>query len=226
MTQVLEKSLNTGAIFAEQQIGNDTFRKYVKNFGFGQETGLDLPGEVKGNIDNLTKKGDVFYATASYGQGLTVTPIQMMQAFTAIANGGKMMKPFVVEKIKHPDGVEVTTQPKMVAKVITPQTAAQVSAMMVSVVENGHGKSAAVPGYYIAGKTGTAQVPYTDRAGYDPTKSIGSFMGFGPVNDPAFLMLVRIDNPANVKFAETTAAPAWREIASFILNYMQIPPTR
>jgi cell division protein FtsI/penicillin-binding protein 2 len=187
---------------------------------------VDLPGEVKGNLDNLTKKGDVFYATASYGQGLTVTPIQIIQAFTAIANGGKMMKPFIVEKITHPDGSEEKTEPKMVAKVISPQTAAQVSAMLVSVVENGHGKAAAVPGYYIAGKTGTAQVPYKDRAGYDPTKSIGSFMGYGPVGDPAFLMLVRIDNPEDVKFAETTAAPAFGEIASFILNYLQIPPTR
>ncbi len=97
---------------------------------------------------------------------------------------------------------------------------------MVDVVENGHGKKAGVPGYYIAGKTGTAQVATEGRAGYDPTKTIGSFVGFGPVDNPAFLMLVRIDEPKNVKFAETTAAPAFGEIASFILDYLHIPPSR
>jgi cell division protein FtsI/penicillin-binding protein 2 len=98
--------------------------------------------------------------------------------------------------------------------------------MLVDVVENGHGKKAGVKGYFIGGKTGTAQVAATDKSGYDPNKNIGSFIGFGPVDKPAFLMLVRIDNPRDVKFAESTAAPAFGEMASFILNYLQIPPTR
>ncbi|MBI2607493.1 MAG: penicillin-binding protein 2 [Candidatus Doudnabacteria bacterium] len=226
MNEVLEKSLNTGAVFVEQQLGHKKFKKYVEEFGFGQLWGVDLPGEVLGNINNLNKKGEVFFGTASYGQGITVTPLQLIAAYTAIANGGKLMKPYIVDRMVHPDETVEQTFPEQVREVISPKTAATVSAMMVNVVENGHGKRAAVPGYYIAGKTGTAQVAYQDRIGYDPSKTIGSFVGFGPVDNPKFLMLVRIDNPKDVKFAESTAAPAFGEIASFILNYLQIPPPR
>jgi stage V sporulation protein D (sporulation-specific penicillin-binding protein) len=226
MTQVLEKSLNTGMVFVEQQMGHDKFRDYVKNFGFGKKTGIELPNEVLGNLDNLQKKGNIFFATASYGQGISVTPIQLIEAYTALANGGKMMKPYVVDRMVYPDGQEEKTGPEKVSQAIDSKTAAQITSMLVNVVENGHGKRAAVPGYYIAGKTGTAQVAYTDRVGYDPSKNIGSFIGYGPVDNPQFLMLVRIDHPKNVNFAESTAAPAFGEIASFILNYLQIPPTR
>ena len=226
MTQVLEKSLNTGAVFAEQQLGNDLFRKYVKDFGFGSLLDFELPGQAKGNIDNLNRKGNIFFATASFGQGITVTPLQLATAFTAFANGGKMMNPYVVKKIVHSDQTENETFPRQISQVIDPKTAASLSAMLVNVVENGHGKQAAVKGYYIAGKTGTAQVAFTDRSGYDPNRNIGTFVGFGPVDNPAFVALVRIHSPKNVKFAESTAAPAFGEIASFILNYLQIPSSR
>lgn len=226
MTQILEKSLNTGAVFAQQQLGAELFKKYVYKFGFGKQTGIELPGEVIGDLSNLNKKGDIFFATSSFGQGITVTPIQIASAFAAIANGGSLMKPYVVSKIVHADQTEESFYPQPVEEVISQKTAATLSAMLVNVVENGHGKRAAVKGYYIAGKTGTAQVAYRDRPGYDPTKNIGSFVGFGPVDDPAFVMLVRIDHPNDVKFAESTAAPAFGEIASFILNYYQIPPSR
>jgi stage V sporulation protein D (sporulation-specific penicillin-binding protein) len=226
MNYVLEQSLNTGLVFVQKQLGQELFRKYAKDFGFGQQTKIELPGEARGNIENLNKKGEVFFGTASYGQGITATPVQMIQAYTAIANGGKMMQPYIISKILHSNGFEEKTEPKIVQKVLEPKTAATVSAMLVNVVENGHGKRAGVPGYYIAGKTGTAQVPYADKAGYDPTKTIGSFIGYGPVDNPAFLMLVRIDNPKGVRFAESTAAPAFGEIAAFILNYLQIPPIR
>jgi len=226
MNDVLEKSLNTGMVFAEKELGHSQFKKYVEHLGFGQKTKIELPGEVLGNLDNLQKKGDIFFATAAFGQGITATPIQVIASYTALANGGKLMQPYVVDRIKRADGSEEVTEPKRVAEVFSSRTAAQVTAMLVNVVENGHGKRAAVPGYFIAGKTGTAQVAYTDRTGYDPSKSIGSFVGYGPVDDPAFLMLVRVDNPKDVKFAESTAAPAFGEIASFILNYLQVPPTR
>jgi cell division protein FtsI/penicillin-binding protein 2 len=226
MTQVLEKSLNTGMIFVEQQLGHSKFRDYVHRFGFGKKTGIELPNEILGNLDNLEKKSDIFFATSSYGQGHTVTPLQITTAYTALANAGKLMKPYIVQKVVHSNGREEITEPEKVEQVIEPSTAAQVTAMMVNVVENGHGKRAAVPGYYIAGKTGTAQVPYKDRAGYEPGKTIGSFVGYGPVDNPQFVMLVRIDNPQGVRFAESTAAPAFGEIASFILNYLQVPPSR
>ncbi len=226
MITVLDESLNTGAFFAEQQIGNPTFKQYVERFGFGRLIDFELPNQVSGNVDNLKNKGNIFFATASFGQGITVTPLQMAQAYNAIANGGKMPKPYIVNKIVHPDGS--TDETKLVdgPQVIDSKTAATLSAMLVDVVENGHGKRAGVKGYYIAGKTGTAQVPFKDKVGYDPNKNIGSFVGFGPVDNPQFLMLVRIDSPKDVKFAESTAAPAFGEIAQFILNYLQVPPSR
>lgn len=226
MTQVLEGSLNTGAVYVQQQLGHDLFKKYVEKFGFGKPTGLELPGEVGGNLSNLNKKGDIFFATGSFGQGITATPIQLVTAYAAIANEGKMMKPYLVSKITHPDGTEQDTYPAETGQVIDQRIAVQLSAMLVGVVESGHGKRAGVKGYYIAGKTGTAQVAYKDRSGYDPSRNIGSFIGFGPVDDPQFVMLVKIDSPKDVRFAESTAAPAFGEIASFILRYYQIPPTR
>jgi stage V sporulation protein D (sporulation-specific penicillin-binding protein) len=225
MTQVLEQSLNTGMIFAKEQIGNETFYDYIKKFGFGSLTNVEL-SESKGNLDNLKANIRVNFHTASFGQGISVTPLQLVQAFTAIANGGKMIQPHLVQSKLFPDGSTEQVKPKEVKQVISPKTANIVSAMMVNVVENGHGKKAAVPGYYIAGKTGTAQVPKKDGRGYELNKNIGSFVGFGPVDNPQFLMLVRIDYPKTVKFAESTAAPAFGELASFILKYYNVPPSR
>lgn len=225
MTQVLDNSINTGAIFAEQKIGHETFRKYLEAFGFGQLTGVTLPFESKGSISNLDRGGDLYPATAAFGQGIMVTPLQMAVAYAVIANGGTLYQPFIVaEKIV--DGKSEKIEPKLLREVISQRAASTISAMLVSVVEQGHGKRAAVPGYFIAGKTGTAQVAYTNRAGYDPNRSIGTFVGFGPVDNPAFVMLVKIDEPKDVKFAESTAAPAFGEIAQFILNYYQIPKSR
>jgi cell division protein FtsI/penicillin-binding protein 2 len=226
MTQVLEKSLNTGIVFAEQKLGNDKFREYVKRFGFGKIVDFDLNGQAEGNITNVNKKSDIYHATAAFGQGITVTPLQMVTAFSAIANEGKTITPYIIKKIVSPDGAVLETYPKPGKEVISSKTAAVLSAMLVNVVENGHGKRAGVKGYFIAGKTGTAQVPYKDRPGYNPDLNIGSFIGFGPVDNPQFLMLVRIDNPRDVKFAESTAAPAFGEIATFILNYLQVPSSR
>lgn len=225
MTEVLELSLNTGVIFAKDKIGNEKFYEYVKNFGFGQNTGIEL-SEAKGNLDNLKAKISVNYGTATFGQGITVTPIQIVQAFTALANEGKMMKPYLVQSKSYPDGRVETTRPQVVKEVVSAKTANMISAMMVNVVEFGHGKRAAVPGYYIAGKTGTAQVPKKDGRGYEENNNIGSFIGYGPVEDPQFLMLVRVNHPRSVDFAESTAAPAWGQLAQFILNYYHIAPTR
>ncbi len=225
MTQVLEQSLNTGVIFAKDQIGDETFLRYVKDFGFGEKTGIELP-EKKGSLDNLKLKIKVNYATASFGQGISVTPIQMIQAFTAIANSGKMLRPYIIASRINQNGNRQDTKVNEIKQIISSQTANTVTAMMVNVVENGHGKKAAVPGYYIAGKTGTAQVAKKNGMGYEENANIGSFIGFGPVENPKFLMLVRIDEPKSVKFAESTAAPAFGEIAKFILNYYQIAPTR
>ena len=223
MTDVLDKSLNTGAIFVEQQLGNTKFKQYIDDFGFGKATNVELP-ETIGDINNLKGNIQINYYTASFGQGVTVTPIQMIQAYTALANGGKMMRPYIVDSEIHPDGTVIKTQPTEVSQVISDKASSLISAMLVDDVENGFGKKAGVAGYYIGGKTGTAQVVANGK--YIANDNIGSFIGYGPIENPQFLILVNINHPRDVAFAETTTAPAFHDIAEFILNYYQIPPTR
>lgn len=224
MTQVLDWSYNTGAVFAEQQLGNQDFYNYIKKFGFGQPTGIELP-ETKGDLSSLKGNIQTNYFTASFGQGITVTPIQMIQSYIPFANGGKMMKPYIVQTKIYADGRTENTQPQVVSQVFSEKTASILDAMLVDVVENGYGKKAGVPGYYIGGKTGTAQVAGPNGK-YLENDNIGSFIGFAPVEDPKFVMLVRIDHPRDASFAETTAVPAWGQLAQFILNYYHIAPTR
>lgn len=227
MTEVLEKSLNTGAIFSMRTIGPDLFAEYVKKFGFGERTGIELEGESRGDIKNLIKKpvGELYAATASFGQGLAATPLQIAAAFLALANNGLMMQPYIVKEIVKPDGSKITTQPKIVGRVISEKAAAILGGMMVNVVENGHGKKAGVKGYYVAGKTGTAQVP-AKNGGYQAGAHIGSFAGFAPADNPKFVMLVRIDQPRDVEWAESSAAPLFGDLAEYMLNYWQVPRER
>lgn len=226
MTQVLEKSLNTGAIWIEKQVGNKKFAEYVERFGFGEKTGVDLPSEAKGNIKNLEAVNrDIQFFTASFGQGLTVTPMQLINAYAAIANKGMLMKPQIVEKIIHSDGSEEEVQPVEIRKVISEDSARQVSQMLRSVVTNGHGKRADVPGYLVGGKTGTAQVASTTTKGYEDGITIGSFAGYAPIDDPEFVILVKIFRPKDVQWAESSAAPTFGSIMKFLLEYYKVEPT-
>lgn len=225
MTQVLEQSLNTGAVFVQQLMGKEIFKDYVEKFGFNKTTGIDLGGEVKGNISNLNNKRDIEYATAAFGQGVAVTPIELITALGAIANGGKMMRPYIVEKMIYNNGEEKITEPKAIEQVISEDAAETLTKMMVSVVENGHAKRARIPGYFIAGKTGTAQVPEPEKGGYSD-KTIHSFGAFFPAFDPQFIVLIKLNNPQGIQFAESSVVPVFKEIAQYIINYYEIPPTR
>ncbi len=226
MTQVLEDSVNTGMIFSMRETGMDTFVEYVKTFGFGESTGIELDTEAIGTISSLDIGAEIYAATASYGQGITVTPLQIAMAYAAIANGGVLKKPLIVDEVHNPDGTVEKRTSQDLAQVIQSSTSRTLAAMLVSVIEHGHGSRAGVEGYYIAGKTGTAQVARSDAVGYDEDNTIGSFAGFGPVEDPRFAMVVRIDNPKDVVWAESTAAPLFGEIAEFLLQYFEIPPVR
>lgn len=225
MTEVLEKSLNTGAIFVMRQLGPKHFASYLDRFGFGKKSGVGLPGEAAGDMSPLEAGKEIYAATASYGQGITVTPLQLASAYGALANRGILMKPYIVKEIRRQDGTVSTTQPLEVRTAVSASTATTIGAMLVNVVRNGHGQRAGVDGYYIAGKTGTAQVARTDGPGYQENVTIGTFAGFGPVEDPRFVMVVRIDHPRDVQFAESSAAPLFGEIADFILRYLDVPPT-
>lgn len=227
MNAVLELSLNTGAIFAMQKIGHKTFAEYVQKFGFGEKTGIELDGESAGFIGHLTAKKvrDIYPATASFGQGITVTPLQMINAYSVLANGGMLMKPFLVKELLHSDGKKDTTQPLQIRRVISERSAALITGMLVNVVEHGHAKRAQLKGYYVAGKTGTAQVASASDKGYS-TDTIHTFIGYAPASEPRFVMLTKLDHPRDARYAESTAVPLFGEIAQFLMNYYQIPAER
>jgi cell division protein FtsI/penicillin-binding protein 2 len=227
MNTVLELSLNTGAIFAMQQIGAKKFSEYVKNFGFGERTGIEMTSEARGDIRNLLNENikQIDAAVASFGQGISVTPLQMVSSFAAIANNGILMKPYIVKEIIDAEGNREITQPRQIRRVISEKASLLASGMMVNVVEKGHAKGAAVPGYYIAGKTGTAQKASSVGRGYGH-QTVHTFVGYGPVENPEFVMLVRFDSPTNVRFAASSAAPLFGEIAEFLLKYYEIPKDR
>ena len=226
MNKVLENSLNTGAIFAMRQVGPTVFAEYLKNYGFGERTGIELGPESTGDINNLLKNNikEIDAATASFGQGLAVTPLQMIMPYQAIANRGLLMKPFVVKKIIKSNGQVDEIFPQPIKQVISEKTAATMGAMLVNVVEKGHSKQVAIPGYYVGGKTGTAQVAIS--GGYSADNYTHTFIGIAPIDEPAFVMLTKIDNPKDAQYAESTAVPLWRDIADFILKYYGTPKTR
>lgn len=219
MTEVLEKSINTGAVFAEQQLGHSLFLDYIGKFGFFQPTGVNIKETFSENKE-IKKGREINFTTASFGQGIEITPIQLARAFSAIANGGKLIRPYLVEKIVAGDEI-IETQPEISAPIISQKTTSQLIAMLVSVVENGYAKRTKIPGYYIAGKTGTAQVP--EEGVYSAEKTIQSFIGFAPAFNPQFLILVKLDNP-EAKTAEYSAVPIFHELAKYIIDYWQIPP--
>ncbi len=224
MTNVLEKSINTGAIFAMRQTGQEEFLNYIDRFAFGKKSDIDLAGEVKGDIRNLYTKREINFVTASFGQGIAVTPLQLINAYSAVANGGRLMRPYVVEKIIKPSGESVLIKPEAVAEPISFETAKTLTSMLISVIENGSIKKAAVPGYKIAGKTGTAQEP-NPEGGYSDLL-IHNLIGFGPAENPRFTVLVKLDHPAGVETAAVSLADTFGDIARFLINYYNIPPVQ
>lgn len=224
MTQVLEQSNNVGMVWVGQQLGAELLYDYFRRFGLGEKTGIELEGETQRELPDPSQWNVTTVATTSFGQGIALTPLQALNAINVLANDGRLMRPYVVEKIRRSSGAEELEQPQVVGEVVSSMTAEKLSAMMVSVIENGVAGLARVPGYYLAGKTGTAQVP-DDRGKYSPDRKIISFVGFGPVEDPRFSILIKLNNPAGLSFASGTAAPMFKNISERLIKYYQIPPS-
>jgi cell division protein FtsI/penicillin-binding protein 2 len=226
MNTVLAKSLNTGAIYAMKQVGADIFSAYLKDFGFGQKTGIELGSEAKGDINNLLKDNirQIDAATASFGQGISVSPLQLVMAYGAIANDGVLMKPYLVKEIRFNDDLIEKTQPRVIRRVISQKSASLISGMLVNVIENGHASKAGVEGYYIGGKTGTAQVP--EAGGYSEYDFIHNFVGILPIDNPQFVVLTKLDNPQAVRYSADSAAPLFSKISDFLLKYYKVPQER
>ncbi|MEW6408246.1 MAG: penicillin-binding protein 2 [Patescibacteria group bacterium] len=225
MTKVLEQSINVGMVQVGQMVGKKRLYEYFDKFGFLNLSGVDLDSEMPSRIKSYDLWANSDLATASFGQGFSINALQLASAYTAIANSGKLIMPHIVEKIVYPSGREEIVRPQESQQIISSSTASTLSAMLTSVVENGQAALAKVPGYQIAGKGGTAQVPKPDSIGYDPSKRITSFVGFGPVEDPKFVILVKLDNPKGNVFGVETAGPVFAKLAQDLLQYYQVPPS-
>jgi cell division protein FtsI (penicillin-binding protein 3) len=221
MTEVLQHSDNTGMVFVGKKLGENSFLKYLKGFGLGQDTGVDLQGEVSGDLRNIWREIDL--ATASFGQGISITPIQLITAVNALANGGKLMKPYLVDEIIEENGNKIKIKPEVERQVVKSSTSKVITWMMVNAVEKGEAKWAKIPNYSIAGKTGTAQIPVAGH--YDPNETIASFVGFFPAEDPKITMLVLVKRPKTSIYGSETAAPIFFKTARDIINYYGIPPS-
>ena len=231
MTEVLQGSINTGVMYAESLIGHEKFYSYLKLFGLFEKTGIDLNGEVSSSNKELKKALDnrieVTFGNVSFGQGIGITPLHMIRAFSTIINGGKLMKPYVVETITTA-GKEKKIEPTVIKEnVISFETSSTIKNMLVNVVEKGFGHLAKISGYYIGGKTGTSQIPYSslgiNKSGYSD-KTWQTFMGFAPAYDPQFIILVKLNNPTATKTSEYSAVPTFHSLAKYIVDYWQIPP--
>lgn len=225
MVNCIEKSINTCMTSVSAKIGKKLFYRALQRFGFGRITGIELDDELPGEVQPWKKWSQAMLATTAFGQGISTTPLQMVTAIAAVANGGRLMRPTIIDRIIHSDGEIEHTQPEVMDQVIKPETAETVSAILVSAVDNGYAKRAKVPGYRVAGKTGTSQIAGPGRKYETGTGAfITSFAGFAPLDHPKFVAIVKIDRPRNVQLGAEVAAPVFKDIATFLFKYYGIPP--
>jgi cell division protein FtsI (penicillin-binding protein 3) len=227
VAEIITVSSNIGAVKIGQSLGYETFCRYLKRFGFGTATGIDVPGERAGFIRSGKKARPIEQATICFGQGITVTSLQLAMAMAAIANGGKLMKPQLVKAVvDHAGKMVQKNEPEVLHRVISESTARQVATILEGVVgEDGTAPEAAIPGYRVAGKTGTSQKVDPATKTYSRTKFAASFVGFVPADDPRLVILVVIDEPRKVHYGGIVAAPVFREVGSWALNAIRVNPT-
>lgn len=229
MTQILENSDNVGMTWVSEKMGKDMVYKYANAFGLLDKTGIDLDTEVAGRVPAFKNWRDINRANISFGQGISITPLELVAAYAAIANNGKYVYPHIVDKMVFPDGSEKKVEKQEGEQIIKAQTAKEMINMLVSVVQNGHSKKAGVPGFLVGAKTGTAQIA-TNGVYETADNGMGIYnhteAGFAPANDPQFAMIVKLTRPKNVKYAESSVAPVFGDLASFLLNYhYRLTPT-
>lgn len=223
MVDVIQHSDNIGMVYVAKSLGLKKMLSYLKSFGIEDPTGIDLQGEVSPESRPEDSWHEIDLATASFGQGISVTPLSLLDSFSSIANNGVRMEPHVVNKIVTSDGQTIILQPKELNKPISSKTAKIMTEILVNAVNNGEAKFFKPKGYRIAGKTGTAQIPIAGH--YDANKTVASFIGFAPAEDPKFSMLVIFDRPTTSIYGSETAAPVFMDIAKNILAYYGIAPS-
>ncbi len=228
MSEILQHSSNLGSAWVARQTGPDRFYGMLRQFGIGTPTGIDLPGEEPG-IVNWPENPDwrpINLSTNAYGQGITVTPMQMLSAVAACVNGGKLMRPYIVQDLRQDGRIVQTNEPQVVRQVVSPQVSKEIVGMMTAVVDNVSYPWVGLPGYAVGSKSGTAQIPAAG-GGYEPDdRTIGSLIGIGPSDDPRFAVLVKIDRPKKDPLGGHIAGPPARDILLDLFTLYGIPPTR
>ena len=227
MQEVLNQSLNTGMVFVEQKLGKDNLRDYLLAYGIKEKTGIDLPNETSGLVSNLNSPREIEYANASFGQGIALTPFELVRALSSLSNGGTLVVPHLVREIKYKDGTSRKINYDNVPTKITPQTSDAITRMLVNVMDKalkgGNGK---IDHYTVAVKTGTAQVANEKDGGYYEDRHTHSFFGYFPAYDPQFIVFLYAINPKGVEYAATTWSDPFLDITKFLLNYYEVPPDR
>ena len=224
-SDVIRVSSNIGASKIGELLGREKYHSYLKKFGFGEKTGIDLPGESSGKVLPHKKWGKIELATISFGQGISVTTLQLVTALSALANGGYLMEPYLIQKIMGSDGNVIRkNKPEVRARVLSYDTTYQMKEIMELVVEEGTGKRAKINGFSVGGKTGTAQIPDPRYGGYYSDRYIASFIGFAPTDDPKIAMAVVVEAPRNKTHGGSVAAPIFREITEKVLFHMGVSP--
>ena len=219
VADIVAQSSNVGAITLAQRLGSERLASWVDRFGFGSKTGLDFPGETSGIVPPVDTWSGSTIGTLPIGHGIAVTPVQMAAAYAAVANDGVWLQPHLVEHVGGRVGPRVERR-----RLLTPVIASQLATMLTGVVaEGGTGLAAAVPGYHVAGKTGTAAKPLPDGSGYSTSRYVASFVGFVPATRPRLVILVTVDEPSTI-WGGVVAAPAFQELARFALQYLEVPP--
>ncbi len=227
MQEVLNQSLNTGVAFVADRMGKDAFRKYFMALKLGSETGIDLPNESFGLVSNLNSPRDIEYATASFGQGIALTPIAITRALSALANGGKLITPHLVQQVEYENGEvkEVLMPPG--ERVFSVETSEEISRMLTIVVDDAlAGGARSLPNHSVAAKTGTAQISDSVNGGYYEDKFLHSFFGYFPSYDPEYLIFLYTVEPKQVRYASETLTDPFMELTKFLINYYNIPPDR
>ena len=225
LKEILKFSINTGMVAIGLNTGGKILTSYAEKYGFGKQTGIELPGEGEGILFNPDEMSNINTATMAIGQGIAVTPLQMVQAFGAVANHGTMMKPFVIKEIDNPDGsVFKKTEPKEVGQPVSAEVSRIISTIMADEINSGGGLNAKIDGYNFCGKTGTAQRLNSEGTGYADGQYIGSFVGFGPLEDPEYVVLIVVDNPSGVYYGAQVAAPIFKMMMTDIVRIKGIRP--
>ncbi len=228
INQIIKFSSNIGAAKIVETIGDKALYHYLVGFGFGDKTHLGSPGETAGNLISYRKWSKIDAGAISFGQGISVSAVQLISAISAIANDGKLMKPMLIKKIISKDGKSLRQyHPQAIRQIVSSKTAQQVKKMMsLAVKEEGTGHKAAIDGYTVCGKTGTAQKALKNKKGYAKNKYISVFGGFAPCDNPELAILVVVDEPRKKYYGGDVAAPAFKAIMTESFNYLNIPPEK